>query len=77
MSAYSLTKTRFKEGVWEGLLAADSGAPTPEITVDFDGRPCEPRGMAPAAGEQTDEILAELGYGPEEVAKRRQAGWVS
>ncbi|EAU46785.1 MULTISPECIES: hypothetical protein [Salipiger] len=39
MSAYSLTKTRFKEGVWEGLLAADSGAPTPEITVDFDGRP--------------------------------------
>ena len=40
MSAYSLTKTRFKEGVWEGLLTAGtSGAPTPEITVDFDGRP--------------------------------------
>lgn len=40
MSAYSLTKTRFKEGVWEGLLsAATSDAPPPEITVDFDGHP--------------------------------------
>ncbi len=33
--------------------------------------------MAPEPGEHTDEILSELGYGPEEVAKRRQEGWVS
>lgn len=47
MSAYSLSKTRFKEGVWEGLLTAEaSGAPTPEIIVDFDGRPV--RGVAVA-----------------------------
>ena len=49
----------------------------PATPVDFDGRPCEPRAMAPEPGEHTDEILSELGYGPEEVAKRRQDGWVS
>ena len=34
MSAYSLTKTRFKEGMWEGLLVAQPGtAAPPEIMV--------------------------------------------
>lgn len=40
MSAYTLTKTRFLEGVWEGLLVATGhGAPTPEITVTLHDRP--------------------------------------
>jgi crotonobetainyl-CoA:carnitine CoA-transferase CaiB-like acyl-CoA transferase len=30
----------------------------------------------PLLGEQTDEILAELGYSPEEIAKFRAAGIV-
>ncbi|MBV2359190.1 hypothetical protein KUH32_05365 [Thalassococcus sp. CAU 1522] len=34
MSAYHLTKTRFKEGSWEGLLVTrDAEAPPPEIAV--------------------------------------------
>ncbi len=34
MSAYSLTKTRFKEGMWEGLLVAQQGTVAPpEIMV--------------------------------------------
>ena len=34
MSAYSLTKTQFKEGIWKGLLRADSaGAAPPDIIV--------------------------------------------
>lgn len=40
MSGYTLTKTRFKEGTWEGLLTAESAdAPTPEIAVSLDGKP--------------------------------------
>lgn len=63
-----------------GFVEVPDGEATtllPATPVDFDGRACEPRGMAPAAGEHTDEILSELGYGPEEVTERRQAGWVS
>lgn len=34
MTAYALTKTRFKEGVWEGLITAVSNdLPAPEIAV--------------------------------------------
>ena len=40
MSYYSLTKTRFKEGVWEGLLVSQSkDAPPPEIVVTLQDRP--------------------------------------
>jgi len=40
MSAYALTKTLFREGVWEGLLAASrKDAPPPEITVSLNGAP--------------------------------------
>lgn len=40
MSAYTLTKTRFKEGVWQGLLRA-SGADVapPEIVVTLRDQP--------------------------------------
>ena len=34
MSAYSLTKTRFQEGLWQGLLRAEGGAVVlPDIVV--------------------------------------------
>lgn len=51
MSAYALTKTLFREGVWEGLLAASrKDAPPPEITVSLNGAPV--RGVTVAqAGE--------------------------
>lgn len=40
MSAYSLTKTRFVEGTWEGLLVAEtSDAPPPEIVVTLQDAP--------------------------------------
>ncbi|MBN7784400.1 hypothetical protein JYP51_05675 [Ponticoccus gilvus] len=40
MSAYTLTKTRFLEGVWEGLLVAtEDGAPAPEIAVTLHDKP--------------------------------------
>lgn len=40
MSEYTLTKTRFLEGVWEGLLVARrEDAPSPEIAVTLHDRP--------------------------------------
>lgn len=40
MSSYSLSKTRFAQGVWEGVIAADSAAaPAPEIAVTLNDRP--------------------------------------
>ncbi len=38
MSEYTLTKTRFREGVWHGLLSGPAGS-QPEITVMLDDRP--------------------------------------
>ncbi|MCT4608933.1 MAG: hypothetical protein N4A70_06965 [Pelagimonas sp.] len=33
MSSYSLTKTRFKDGIWEGLLIAHEAGAPPEVSV--------------------------------------------
>ena len=33
--------------------------------------------MAPEAGQHTDEVLAELGYDPSQIADSRKAGWVA
>ena len=40
MSAFSLTTTRFKEGLWEGILTAtEKGAAQPEISVTLRDAP--------------------------------------
>ncbi|MBE9636093.1 hypothetical protein [Salipiger mangrovisoli] len=46
MSDYILTKTRFREGVWHGLLAGPAGS-QPEIDVTLDDAPV--RGVTLAA----------------------------
>lgn len=52
MSAYSLTKTRFREGIWEGLLVAEeTGAPEPEISVTLRDRPVSGVTVAQTATE--------------------------
>ncbi|MBS0125699.1 hypothetical protein [Thetidibacter halocola] len=39
-SGYTLTKTRFRNGMWEGLLAAGADDPRePEIAVTYHGTP--------------------------------------
>lgn len=49
----------------------------PATPVDFGGTPWEPRAMAPAAGEHTDEVLSELGRDAAGIAALREKGVVA
>jgi len=54
----------------------DGGTTTmlPATPVDFGGAPCAQRCMAPEHGQHGDEILAELGRAPEQIAALRDRG---
>lgn len=52
------------------------GFDLPVWPVKLDGRPAEISRRAPTMGEHTDGILAELGYGDDDVARLRSSGAV-
>jgi crotonobetainyl-CoA:carnitine CoA-transferase CaiB-like acyl-CoA transferase len=52
------------------------GFSTLNLPVRFEGARVEPRGVSPAIGEHTDEVLAELGFDAARVAGLRDAGVV-
>jgi crotonobetainyl-CoA:carnitine CoA-transferase CaiB-like acyl-CoA transferase len=58
-----------------GFVEVPDGPSTttlPNSPADFHGTPCEPRWMAPALGQHSDEVLAELGRSPDQIAKLRE-----
>ena len=57
----------------------DEGTTTrlPSTPVDFAGSTQTPRGMAPSPGQQTDEVLAELGRDASAIAALREKGIVA
>ena len=57
----------------------DSGTTTmfPNTPIDFGGERVEQRQMAPEPGQHTDEVLAELGRSPEQIAALRKSGVVA
>lgn len=62
-----------------GFVEVPDGVGTtllPATPVDFAETPCRPRGMAPGLGEHSDEILAEIGCDPGEIALLRERGIV-
>ena len=48
----------------------------PATPADFGGKPCEPRWMAPDAGQHTDEVLTELGRDAAAIETLRSRGVV-
>lgn len=58
-----------------GLVEVPDGDGTtllPATPVDFGGTPWEPRWMAPERGQHTDEVLAEIGRSPSDIAALRE-----
>ena len=49
----------------------------PSTPIDFEDTGIEHRGMAPEAGQHTDEVLAELGRTPEQIASLRKSGAIA
>ncbi len=59
MSLYRLTKTRFLEGVWEGVIAAEgSDAPRPELLVTLLDQPV--RGVLVSETSEPGRWLVEV-----------------
>lgn len=59
MSAFTLTKTRFKEGVWQGLLTAQSATDAaPEIAVTLDDAPV--RGVTVTETSEPGRFVVEV-----------------
>jgi crotonobetainyl-CoA:carnitine CoA-transferase CaiB-like acyl-CoA transferase len=51
--------------------------PAPAVPVRFPGADDGPKGPPPGLGEHTDAVLAEAGYGADEIAAMRTSGAIA
>ena len=65
MSTLQLTKTKMRQGIWEGIIT-DAGPDTPRITVTHAGLPVE--GVNLTHDDKADHWLISVPVPPEAVA---------
>src|SRR3954471_19172536 len=68
---------RAREMVVELAQPGTDGVKQLGVPVKLSRTPGSPQGPGPALGEQTDEVLAALGYGAEDIASLKEAGAVA
>ncbi len=64
-------------GAFVEVPDGDATTTFPATPADFHGTPWQPRWMAPAHGEHTDEILRELGRSDDELLALREKGVIA
>ena len=72
-SSRGLFLTAVLAGSLTGVGMLGIGEPSHVITAQFTDAEAV-MGDVPSVGQHTDQVLAELGFGPEKIAAMRQAG---
>ena len=67
---------RFTCGGFVEVPEGDSTVTMINSPVDYGGTPGAPTAMPPDLGQHTDEVLGELGYTAQEIARFRESGAV-
>ena len=79
-----VSSSKMQPQTWSGMTEAgiildrieDVGAEQLPLPIYLEGELPPTPTMAPQVGEQTDEVLAELGLSPERIAELRASGAV-